>query len=132
MNVQPCCSWIVTRIDVVLCESTGMDKKNSQQQRRRALRLPALMKGMIVAPNQIAPAPCLVHNASPHGAKLKIDEGWIIPRSFWLRIEGDPELRYCTVVWRDAFQLGVSFTQKAEKQPWPTDRTNLSLLLRFR
>jgi PilZ domain len=79
------------------------------EKRRHQPRLPAHMTASIVAPGQLSPAPCVVREVSFEGAKLELDGEWIIPKLFWLRIEGDVRLHYCVVVWRDGSSVGVEF-----------------------
>jgi hypothetical protein len=101
-----------------------MVTKNLSEEKRRNPRLPALMKGHIIAPNHIAAAPCVVSNISCQGTKLRLAKGWVIPRMFWLRLMGDPRLRFCAVVWRQGQHLGVSFMAEAGTFSWPNEQTN--------
>jgi hypothetical protein len=79
------------------------------EKRRHQPRLPAHMSANIVAPGQLSPAPCTVREVSFEGAKLELDVNWIIPKLFWLRIEGDVRLHYCVVAWRHGSSVGVEF-----------------------
>ena len=74
------------------------------------------MAASIVAPGQLSPAPCLVQEVSPEGAKLHLDENWVIPKLFWLRIEGGVRLHYCKVIWRNGTAVGVEFPR--EQNQW--------------
>ena len=78
-------------------------------------QLPASMVASIVAPGQLRPAPCVVQEVSPEGARLRLDENWIIPKLFWLRIEGDARLHYCKVAWRSGKALGVEFPREQDQ-----------------
>jgi hypothetical protein len=79
------------------------------EQRKHQPRLPAHMSASIVAPGQLSPAPCVVREVSFTGAKLELDVNWIIPKLFWLRIDGDVRLHYCVVAWRNGSRVGVEF-----------------------
>jgi hypothetical protein len=81
-------------------------------------RLSAHMAAHIVAPGQVSPAPCIVREISPAGAKLYIDRGWILPRNFWLRIDGDTCMHFCTIVWRNGDALGIDFPAARDSSWW--------------
>jgi len=84
------------------------------------------MAARIVAPGQNSPAPCLVREISEAGAKLQIDECWIIPRTFWLRIDGDIRLHHCTVVRRNGPEIGVEFPVGHDSSWWKHSRAALN------
>jgi len=92
------------------------------EQRQFHPRLPANMSARIVAPGQISPAPCVVREISQFGAKLEIRPGWIIPRTFWLRIDGDSRLHHCLVVWRSSLIIGVDFPKEHDNTWWRHSR----------
>lgn len=81
----------------------------ASEKRKHQPRLPARMTASIVAPGQLSPAPCVVREVSFAGAKLELDVNWIIPKLFWLRIDGDVRLHYCVVAWRSGPSVGVEF-----------------------
>jgi hypothetical protein len=89
---------------------------SSGEKRKYQLRAPAHMAASIVAPGQIRPAPCIVREVSAEGAKLELDANWIIPKLFWLRINGDVRLHYCVVAWRNGTDVGVEFPP--EQNSW--------------
>jgi hypothetical protein len=99
-----------------------MIHKAFAEQRQHEPRLPAHMAARIVAPGQVSPAPCRVREISPAGAKLHIEDGWIIPPTFWLRIDGDTRLHYCAVVWRDGLNIGVEFPSGHDGTWWRHSR----------
>jgi hypothetical protein len=84
-----------------------------------------------LAPGQISPAPCLVQDISEMGAKLRVNDGWIVPKTFWLRINGDSNLRHCTVAWRKGQVLGVRFAAD-DKSWWRHTKAALNGLLPIR
>jgi hypothetical protein len=86
--------------------------------RRYEPRLAAHMAAKIVAPGQVSPAPCVVREISPAGAKLHMDTGWILPRNFWLRIEGDNSMHFCIIAWRQGENLGVDFPTARDSSWW--------------
>jgi hypothetical protein len=90
------------------------------------------MAASIIAPGQLSPAPCLVQEVSPEGAKLQLDVNWIIPMLFWLRIVGDVRLHYCKVIWRRGTAVGVEFP-RAQNEWWSKfcDHNRLSKKLAF-
>ncbi|MGQ0484072.1 MAG: PilZ domain-containing protein [Hyphomicrobiales bacterium] len=89
--------------------------------KRHKLRQSAVMQARIVMPNQRSFAPCFVREVSRTGAKLTIDDGWLIPKAFWLRIDGDPLLHYYTVVWRSAGEIGIELASGTRKRSWTGD-----------
>ena len=52
---------------------------------------------------------CTVRNLSDVGACLQVDSVVGIPETFDLLIPLDPAVRSCTVRWKSANRLGVSF-----------------------
>jgi hypothetical protein len=102
-------------------------RKDRDEQRKHDLRLPASMAASIVAPGQLSPAPCIVQEVSPEGARLSLDENWVIPKLFWLRIKGDVRLHYCKAIWRSGTAVGVEFPRE-QNQWWSRlcDRNGLS------
>jgi hypothetical protein len=100
---------------------TSQTEKTDPDEKRHTLRQSAVMQARIVMPNQRAFAPCLVRDVSLTGAKLIIDESWIIPRAFWLRYDGDPVLRYYIVAWRTASEVGIELATDARQHRWTRD-----------
>jgi hypothetical protein len=98
--------------------------KTAVEARQHEPRLGAHMAAKIVAPGQVSPAPCVVREISPAGAKLEIADGWIIPRTFWLRITGDTCLHHCALVWRDGQAVGVEFSTGHGRTWWQHRRAS--------
>lgn len=94
--------------------------------RRYEPRLPVHMAAKITAPGQVSPAPCVVRQISQAGARLQIVDGWIIPPTFWLLIDGDTRLHYCVVVWREGTNLGVEFPPGHDGTWWRHSRATLN------
>jgi hypothetical protein len=82
------------------------------QNRRSHLPLPANLAAYIVAPGQVSPAPCIVQEISQFGAKLQVDNCWISPRVFWLRLNGGIRLHHCLFLWRAGEFVGVNFSPR--------------------
>jgi hypothetical protein len=95
-----------------------MSETALSEKRRYQPRLPVKMAARIMAPNQTSPAPCLVLEISQFGAKLQVESCWIIPRMFWLRLEGDAHLHPCIVAWRDDQFIGIDFQQGNDNTWW--------------
>jgi len=90
--------------------------------RRYEPRLPAHMAAQILAPGQYSPAPCVVREISQTGGKLQLEEGWIIPPTFWLLIQGDSVMHYCKVMWREGPALGIEFPADQSSAWWRSTR----------
>jgi hypothetical protein len=88
------------------------------EKRQYQPRLPANMAAQIMAPRQVLPARCLVLEISQFGAKLLVDSYWVLPRTFWLRLEGDAHLHPCVIVWRDGQLIGVDFQPGNDSSWW--------------
>jgi|SRR5687767_14698780 hypothetical protein len=104
---------------------TGQAGDTDHKERRYTLRQPAGMPARIIMPNHRSFAPCVVRDVSPTGAKLLLDESWVIPQAFWLRIEDDPVLRYYTVAWRTPTEVGVELASPKRKKTWTRDWSDL-------
>lgn len=78
------------------------------EERRTATRSRALKSGRVVTNNGHSTHDCMVRNLSAQGAKLVFETTIDIPDQFQLRLE-DGVLRPCTVRWRKARDIGVSF-----------------------
>jgi hypothetical protein len=88
------------------------------EKRRDNPRLPAHMEARIISPGRGSPAPCVVREVSPAGAKLDVDKDWALPKAFWLRISGDSCMHFCTVAWREGDSVGVQFTAGDYRAWW--------------
>jgi hypothetical protein len=100
-----------------------MPHKIMLEKRRHHPRVSARMAARIVVPGQVSPAPCIVEEISPAGARLLIDPEWILPRTFWLKIEGDSILHPACVVWRDKWAVGVEFSDEVQRAWWDHSQT---------
>ena len=89
-------------------------------------RVPAHMSAHIVAPGQYSPAPCVVREFSQAGGKIHIEDGWIVPPTFWLLIQGDTVMHYCKVIWREGLAMGVEFPPGHSGAWWRYTRTLLN------
>jgi len=80
-----------------------MDNRRSQERQR------TLKAGKIVFNYKTSVIDCTVRNLSDIGACLQVDSVMGIPETFDLLIPLDPAVRSCTVRWKSANRLGVSF-----------------------
>ena len=89
-----------------------MSNESQIVEQRRSPRRAAFMEAWISHPRNTEHLRCVVRNISPDGALLELSPVKDLPVSFWLRLEGDTELRLCTVAWRSERQVGVEFSQQ--------------------
>ena len=88
-------------------------KSNAQSnEKRRSQRRPALMPAVIFYPEQNEHVACLVLDLSPDGALLELPRAKNLPLVFWLRLDGESTLRFCTVAWQSENHLGVEFSEQ--------------------
>jgi hypothetical protein len=78
-------------------------------ERRGATRHKTLMSAAVVDPHQGMAGKCDVRNLSRTGAQLHCREDIVMPDVFWLRVDGEPSLRYCTVIWKLGRLMGTDF-----------------------
>jgi hypothetical protein len=95
-----------------------MTEKAQSEKRQQQPRPSSNMTARIMAPGQLSPAPCVILEISPAGAKLELAKGWIIPRSFWLRIDGDPLMHRCAIKWVEGDTFGVEFPSDCAHLWW--------------
>jgi hypothetical protein len=81
--------------------------ENQRTPRRRVLK-----GGRIVFNNKTSTIDCTARNISDGGAMLLIPNPLGVPDSFLLFVGEDPP-RSCTVRWRSATAIGVSFDERA-------------------
>ena len=88
-------------------------KSNAQSnEKRRSPRRVALMDAVIFYPNQNEHVGCMVRDLSQDGALARLPLAKKLPLVFWLRLEGESTLRFCTVAWRSENHLGVEFSEQ--------------------
>ena len=78
-------------------------------ERRASARHQTLMSAAVVDPQQGMAGKCVVRNLSRTGAQLHCREDVVMPDIFWLRVDGEANLRYCTVIWKDGRVMGTDF-----------------------
>lgn len=62
--------------------------------------------------------PCTMSNISMRGRRLGISNDLALPKQFTLRLTQDGQIRRgCSVIWRNAEQIGVSFFRLAAVAP---------------
>ena len=101
-------------------ESDGSEKRGCQP------RVPAHMTAHIVAPGQYSPAPCVVREFSQSGGRIELEDGWIVPPTFWILIQGDTVMHYCRIIWREGLALGVEFPPGHSGSWWRYTRSLLN------
>lgn len=82
------------------------------EERRTTVRHRTLKGGRIVINNGHSTFECTVRNLSEAGARIKLASVVGIPDGFELLMD-DGRKYDCTVIWRTAAEMGVSFTQPA-------------------
>jgi PilZ domain len=88
-------------------------KSNVQSsEKRRSPRREALMPAMIFYPSQNQNVVCMVRDLSQDGALLDVPLAKEMPFVFWLRLDGETALRFCSVAWRSDHHLGVEFSEQ--------------------
>jgi hypothetical protein len=80
--------------------SDSVANKIYLEKRQYNPRLPVHMEARVISQGRGSPAPCVVREISPAGARLEVDENWALPKAFWLRITGDSCMHFCTVAER--------------------------------
>ena|SRR5688572_17147820 len=102
------------------------------EKRKQQPRLAAYMPAKIIVTGKLSEAPCIVREISLAGAQLHIDSGWILPRSFWLRLVGESQMHSCTVRWREGSHVGVEFNSEERSSWWSRSQERSQLPNRAR
>ena len=79
------------------------------ENRRGHERHRTLKSGKIIFNRKTSVVDCMVRNLSESGACLQVDTVVGIPEAFELLIAPEQNVRTCSVKWRSANRLGVSF-----------------------
>jgi hypothetical protein len=87
-----------------------IEDRRKAPDRRRAARRKVLKAAKTFWPNGDS-SQCIVYNLSETGAQLEL--GGPVPKVFELLIEGEPLRRSCSVVWRRANRVGITFGEHA-------------------
>jgi hypothetical protein len=82
------------------------------REKGRSPRRVALMPAVIFYPSQNQHLVCMVRDLSQDGALLDMPMAKQMPFVFWLRLDGETTLRFCTVAWRSENYLGVEFSEQ--------------------
>ena len=90
----------------------SMKSNAKRKEKRRSPRRVALMPAELFYPNQNQYLVCMVRDLSQDGALLDVPMAKQMPFVFWLRLDGETTLRFCTVAWRSDNHLGVEFTEQ--------------------
>ncbi len=76
--------------------------------RREHPRHATLKSGTIVDDGTGDETACVVMNLSDSGAALRVNDGFVCPQEFTLKIQSEPTRR-CQVCWRHGAKIGVKF-----------------------
>jgi hypothetical protein len=87
-----------------------IDDRRQIPNRRRSSRRKILKRGVTFWPNGDS-SECTVYNLSETGAQLGFRG--LAPNFFDLEVEGDRWRRKCSVVWREANRVGVTFQEQS-------------------
>jgi hypothetical protein len=81
---------------------------------RRSVHRNRVYKGAVMSFNRgHSTFECLVRNQTAEGAKLCLEQTFVLPTSFAVRIAGSDEERLAKVVWRSPCEVGVRFADHA-------------------
>jgi hypothetical protein len=89
-----------------------MNHNANRDEKRRSRRRVSLMPAVIFYPNQNQHVECKVREMSRDGALLDVPLAKTLPFVFWLRLDGETTLRFCTVIWGSQNHLGVEFSDQ--------------------
>ena len=89
-----------------------MKREEQDDEKRRSPRRMALMPAVIFYPHQNQHVACMVRDLSQDGALLDVPLAKEMPFVFWLRLDGETTLRFCTVMWSSEHHLGVEFSEQ--------------------
>jgi len=78
---------------------------------RKSVRCPAFMSGHLLDPSKGVLVDCQVRDFSSGGARITLRQPFALPSVFWLKLQGDGRMLYCTVKWQSEQQFGVEFTR---------------------
>ncbi|SRR6266567_2627424 len=90
-------------------------------ERRAYSRQRTLKTGKIIFNQRSSVVDCTVRNLSTKGALLQIVSTLGIPNDFDLVIEPDKAAVACRVAWKNDRQMGVTFSDGAERGARPND-----------
>jgi hypothetical protein len=89
------------------------------RENRRSPRQLTLKTGAIIDPDDGKRIPCAVLNLSETGAGLLVASTEKTPTTFDLVLDPDGRRRTCTVAWKSATKIGVSFTDSGWRDATP-------------
>lgn len=82
-------------------------------ERRRNVRLPALMRGKIVYPGNNLTADCTIRDVSPTGARVRVNPEAITAAPFLIVVK-DSVVHQARTAWRTSTHAGLSFSRTFE------------------
>lgn len=89
------------------------------------------MPASIVLPKLGRVTGCVVKNLSSTGAKIVLEQAMELPPVFWLRIDGNTELRYCSDKWHREKSIGIDFTAERAVQAIDEEARNVRRRMRL-
>ena len=63
----------------------------------------------LVRPGEKMRIPCTVTEISATGARIEADQRMQFPDTVWMRIDEDPQMHLCRIVWQQGGKLGLEF-----------------------
>ncbi len=82
--------------------TAGEDQRIETRQR-------TLAPGFIVTHGDVSGIECIIRDYSEDGARLRVENGHLLPLHFRLSTETDPVGYECEIVWRKANEVGIRF-----------------------
>ena len=87
------------------------------RERRNSKRIPRLSQAAVISLTNDKVVECLLYDISSTGARIRVEDGELVPDYFKLKIPGAPLIPRCRVRWRSDNELGVEFFGPNESRP---------------
>ena len=81
----------------------------SEDDLRIETRRRTLEPGFIVVHGNSSDVGCTIRDFSDSGARLRVENGYLLPPHFILKTETDPVGYHCEIVWRKSDEVGIRF-----------------------
>jgi hypothetical protein len=98
------------------------------REKRERPRHSAYMFAKMLVPGQDVPTSCIVREISPSGAQIEVKGHSVVPKVFWLQIDGDTKLHLCEVASISEEYLGVDF-RPDKRAGWAVQTSESTLQL---
>jgi PilZ domain len=79
------------------------------RERRKSKRVPRISHATIVSLTDADIVECVLYDISSTGARIRVEDGEVVPDYFKLKIPGAPLIPRCRVRWRSDNELGLEF-----------------------